>query len=122
MQRLSLRQSGLAPHEYELLRSLDTPTKIQDYLDTLPMNWEKSGDTHYSPRLVLRERKAHCIEGALLAAAAAYLAKILIGGFALAVFETTVAKLRVFRAPDFIGAALMLWFLATLLRFVSAGM
>jgi formate hydrogenlyase subunit 4 len=59
---------------------------------------------------------------ALLAGAAAYLAKLLFGGFALAVFETTVAKLRVFRAPDFIGAALMLGFLATLLRFVSAGM
>jgi formate hydrogenlyase subunit 4 len=59
---------------------------------------------------------------ALLAGAAAYMAKLLFGGLALAVFETTVAKLRVFRAPDFIGAALMLGFLATLLRFVSAGM
>jgi len=34
------------------------------------MNWEKKGDTHMSPRRVLREGKAHCIEGAVLAAAA----------------------------------------------------
>jgi formate hydrogenlyase subunit 4 len=40
----------------------------------------------------------------------------------LAIFETTVAKLRVFRAPDFIGAALMLGLLAVLLRFVSVGL
>lgn len=43
---------------------------MQDFLDSIPMNWEKKGDTHYSPRTVLRERRAHCIEGALLAAAA----------------------------------------------------
>jgi formate hydrogenlyase subunit 4 len=59
---------------------------------------------------------------ALAIGAAAYVAKLLCGGFALAVFETAVAKMRVFRVPDFIGAALMLGFLATLLRFVSAGM
>ena len=34
------------------------------------MNWEKKGDTHYSPRALLREQKAHCIEGAAFAAAA----------------------------------------------------
>jgi formate hydrogenlyase subunit 4 len=51
----------------------------------------------------------------------AYGGKILAACFALALFETSTAKLRVFRAPDFIGAALMLGFLAVLLRFVSAG-
>lgn len=48
--------------------------------------------------------------------------KILAGGFLLAVFETSIAKMRVFRVPDFLGAALMLGLLATLLLFVSRGL
>jgi len=50
---------------------------------------------------------------------AGYLAKMAAGTVLLATFETTIAKLRVFRVPDFIGAALMLGLLATLLLFVS---
>jgi formate hydrogenlyase subunit 4 len=50
---------------------------------------------------------------------AAYAAKLAAGGALLAVFETLIAKMRVFRLPGFIGAALMLALLATLLRFVS---
>lgn len=50
---------------------------------------------------------------------AAYVAKLAAGGFALALFETSIAKMRVFRVPDFLGAALMLGLLATLLLFVS---
>jgi formate hydrogenlyase subunit 4 len=50
---------------------------------------------------------------------AAYAAKLAAGGTLLAVFETLIAKMRVFRLPGFIGAALMLAVLATLLRFVS---
>jgi formate hydrogenlyase subunit 4 len=50
---------------------------------------------------------------------AAYIGKLAIGGFLLAVFETSIAKMRVFRVPEFLGAALMLGLLATLLRFVS---
>lgn len=53
-----------------MLKKLPTPEKIQDFLEALPANYVKQGDTLYSPRLVLRERKAHCIEGALLAVAA----------------------------------------------------
>jgi formate hydrogenlyase subunit 4 len=49
----------------------------------------------------------------------AYLAKLGIGGFLLALFETSIAKMRVFRVPEFLGAALMLGLLATLLLFVS---
>ena len=52
---------------------LSTPVRIQDFLDALPMNWEKNGETLHSPQQVLRARKAHCIEGALLAAAALWL-------------------------------------------------
>ena len=48
-----------------------------------------------------------------------YAAKLAVGGFALAVFETAIAKMRVFRVTDFLGAALMLGLLAALLRFVS---
>ena len=49
------------------LRSLNTPAKIQEFLDSLPYQYE---DTAWSPRRVLRERAGHCMEGALLAAAA----------------------------------------------------
>jgi hypothetical protein len=64
---------GLTRNEENILRKLSTPIKIQDFLDKIPMNWEKKGDTHMSPRRVLREGKAHCIEGALLAASALWL-------------------------------------------------
>lgn len=55
----------------------------------------------------------------LLIGAIAYIGKLAVGGFLLAVFETSIAKMRVFRVPEFMGAALMLALLATLLRFVS---
>jgi formate hydrogenlyase subunit 4 len=50
-----------------------------------------------------------------------YVLKLAVGGFLLAVFETAVAKMRVFRVTDFLGAALMLALLAALLLFVSRG-
>jgi formate hydrogenlyase subunit 4 len=52
----------------------------------------------------------------------AYLLKLAVGGTLLAIFETSIAKMRVFRVPQFLGAALMLGLLATLLRFVSGGL
>jgi formate hydrogenlyase subunit 4 len=51
--------------------------------------------------------------------AATYLAKLFAGAFLLVLFETSVAKMRVFRVPEFLGIALMLGLLGTLLRFVS---
>jgi formate hydrogenlyase subunit 4 len=61
--------------------------------------------------------------GAGLAALAvgigAYLGKLAVGGVLLALFETSIAKMRVFRVPEFLGAALMLGLLGTLLLFVS---
>jgi formate hydrogenlyase subunit 4 len=57
--------------------------------------------------------------GAYLAGLGFYAAKLAAGGFLLAVFETAIAKMRVFRVSDFLGAALMLGLLATLLLFVS---
>ena len=59
----------LTPDEKKLFKSLNTPIRVQEFLDKLPMNHEKSGHTHYSPRKVLRKKKAQCIEGAMLAAA-----------------------------------------------------
>ncbi len=49
------------------LRSLNTPAKIQQFLDSIRYQY---ADTAWSPRRVLRERAGHCMEGALLAAAA----------------------------------------------------
>lgn len=61
---------GLTEKELALVRRLTTPAEIQDFLNSLSFNFEEDGDTLRSPRCVLRERKAHCLEGALLAAAA----------------------------------------------------
>lgn len=74
MKRLTRTQSGLTPQEYKKLERLSTPAKIQDFLDSLPFNFEKKGDTHMSPHRTLTEGKAHCIEGAMLAAAALWIA------------------------------------------------
>ncbi len=51
-------------------RRLETPSKIQRFLDDIPYNTEDDGETFRSPRRVLRDRTANCIEGAVLAAAA----------------------------------------------------
>lgn len=50
---------------------------------------------------------------------AAYALKLAGGGLLLALFETAIAKMRVFRVPEFLGAALMLGLLGTVLLFVS---
>lgn len=60
----------LTPLEIRTLKRLSNPQKVQDYLDSLPINFEKRGETYMSPRRVLREKKAHCFEGALIAALA----------------------------------------------------
>jgi formate hydrogenlyase subunit 4 len=49
----------------------------------------------------------------------AYILKLAVAGTLLAVFETSIAKMRVFRVPEFLGGALMLGLLAALLRFMS---
>ena len=60
--------------------------------------------------------------GAFLTGGAAYLAKLTLGAVALGTFEMSIAKMRVFRLPNFVGAALMLSLLGVLLLFVSRGM
>jgi hypothetical protein len=61
---------GLSRGEFAVLRRLDTPRKIQAFLYDLKQNFEPNGDTCRPVREVLRTRSAHCIEGAMLAAAA----------------------------------------------------
>ncbi|HEX4004758.1 MAG TPA: hypothetical protein VHX60_01160 [Acidobacteriaceae bacterium] len=58
---------GLSPSEARTLRALKTPARIQKFIDDLTYQY---ADTACSPRRVLRERKGHCLEGALVAAAA----------------------------------------------------
>jgi hypothetical protein len=60
----------LTADERRLFRTLRSPEAIQDYLERLPTNFESEGQTCRSPRGVLRAGVAHCLEGALLAAAA----------------------------------------------------
>lgn len=63
--------NGFNAAELRILRRLTTPARIQDFLDRgLGYNLEPGGDTCYSPRLALKHRVAHCMEGALVAAAA----------------------------------------------------
>jgi len=54
--------------ELQFIRKLTTPAKIQDFLNTLKFNFEKKGETLKSPVRVIREKNAHCFEGALLGA------------------------------------------------------
>ncbi len=60
----------LTKSEEDFFKKLNTPSKIQDYLDSISFNFEKRGETCMSPRRVLQEKKAHCIEGAMFAATA----------------------------------------------------
>ena len=62
---------GFDSRETRVLKALKAPEKIQRFLDTeIAYNKEPDGDTIRSPRRVLRDKVAHCMEGALLAAAA----------------------------------------------------
>lgn len=58
---------GLLPENLRTLRRLKTPMRIQQFIDAIPYQY---ANTALSPERVLRERKGHCLEGAMLAAAA----------------------------------------------------
>ncbi len=69
--RLARREDlGLTRAEFSVLARLSSPAKIQGFLDALPANFEIGGQTCLPVREVLRQRRAHCIEGAMLAACA----------------------------------------------------
>jgi hypothetical protein len=64
---------GLTPAEFRTLARLDGPEKIQAFVNAIPANFEPDGDTVLSVREVLRQRRAHCIEGAMVAAVALWI-------------------------------------------------
>lgn len=64
------KKIGLTAKELSVLKKLNTPQKIQDFVSAIPQNFEPNGDSCMSVREVLRINRAHCIEGALLAALA----------------------------------------------------
>lgn len=52
-----------------MMKRLNTPAKVQDFLNRIPINFEKDGvDTAKSPIMVLRAQSAHCVEAAILGA------------------------------------------------------
>jgi|HubBroStandDraft_6_1064221.scaffolds.fasta_scaffold224846_2 hypothetical protein len=59
----------LSAGERNVFARLSSPRKIQDFVDSLPINLEETGESIFSPRRVLRENRAHCMEGAVFAAA-----------------------------------------------------
>ncbi|MFZ2149608.1 MAG: hypothetical protein WAV15_00390 [Minisyncoccia bacterium] len=61
MQFFSKKEKGL-------IRKLNTPAKVQGFLNKLRFNFETDGVTLTSPLFTLRNKKAHCLEGALLGA------------------------------------------------------
>jgi hypothetical protein len=60
----------LTPAEHRAFARLDTPQKIQTYIERLPPNFELKGETYMSPRRALKARRVHCAEAAILAVAA----------------------------------------------------
>jgi hypothetical protein len=64
---------GLTRVEFAVLRRLDTPQKIQLFINAIPANHEIGGETILSVREVLRQGRAHCIEGAFVAACALWI-------------------------------------------------
>ncbi|MEI6461010.1 MAG: hypothetical protein WCO73_03580 [Verrucomicrobiota bacterium] len=72
--RIRLAQKrGLAAPQARLLAKLSTPRAIQDFLVNFPQNFEPKGDTARSVEQALKQRSAHCIEGAMIAAFALWL-------------------------------------------------
>ena len=62
-------QYGYSEKERELFKKLNSPQKIQDYLNSIPFNFEKRKETCRSPRMLIKFLNANCIEGAMFAAA-----------------------------------------------------
>jgi hypothetical protein len=71
--RVTRATLGLSRGELAVLQRLRTPEKAQEFVYELKQNFEPNGDTCNSIRVVLRTRRAHCIEGAMVAACALWL-------------------------------------------------
>ena len=63
----------LTKKEIKILKELNTTIKIQNFINKIPINFEPEGETCLSPKSVLEKNRAHCIEGAFLAAAAIWI-------------------------------------------------
>ncbi|MEK7612869.1 MAG: hypothetical protein AAB449_01845 [Patescibacteria group bacterium] len=64
-------RATLSPAERRVFKKLTTPKKIQDFLDSFPIHFVGKGKGGiYSPRAALQYKKMHCMEGAVVAAAA----------------------------------------------------
>jgi hypothetical protein len=72
-QRATRADLGLSPSEFRTLARLSTPEKIQDFVSAIPANFERDGETCLSVREVLKQGRAHCIEGAMVAACALWI-------------------------------------------------
>jgi len=62
-------KEAFRPAEWAIIERCRTPKQVQEYLRKLPYNWEKHGETLRTFRGVVRHGSAHCLEGALSAAA-----------------------------------------------------
>jgi hypothetical protein len=60
--------SEFTADEWDLIQTYRTPNQVQSYLRSIPYNREHNGSTCFSFRRVLRDNRAHCLEGALVAA------------------------------------------------------
>ena len=74
LQKIASREKlGLSKGEYRTLAQLKTPERIQAFVNDIPQNFEIGGVTCLSVREVLRQRRALCIEGAMVAACALWI-------------------------------------------------
>src|SRR5262245_28177499 len=64
---------GLSRAHATTLARLRTPVQIQDFVNKIPVNFEVNGDSCLSVAEALRQRKAHCAEGAFIAACALWM-------------------------------------------------
>lgn len=64
---------GLSEEMAATLAALDSPENIQDFVSSIPINFEPEGDTCFSVQETLRQNRAHCIEGAFVAACALWM-------------------------------------------------
>ena len=63
-------RKNLTKNEQKIFKKLNTPIKVQNYLSSLPINFEETGESLMSPRRLIKAKKAHCMEAAMFAAAA----------------------------------------------------
>ena len=61
-----VEMNGFSKKEIALFKKLKSPAKVQDFLNSIPANMERGGETCRSPLSTLRAGEAHCMEGSAL--------------------------------------------------------